>query len=61
MCGGGDAVKRVFFRRNFVNKATETSSPVRPYRECVLWSNGLGSVSYASVKGEESQKVCGGR
>ena len=36
MCGGGDAVKRVFFPRNFVNKAIETSSPVRPYRVCVL-------------------------
>ena len=36
MCGGGDAVKRVVFPRNFVNKAIETSSPVRPYRGCVL-------------------------
>ena len=37
MCGGGDAVKTVFFfPRNFVNKAIETLSSVRPYRGCVL-------------------------
>ena len=33
MCGGGDAVKRVVFPRNFVNKAIET---YHPYRGCVL-------------------------
>ena len=58
MCGGGDAVKRV--PRNFVNKAIETWSPVRPYRVCVLWSNGLGWIAYASVKGEESQECVWG-
>ena len=42
MCGGGDAVKRVDFPRNFVNTAIETYSHVRPYWGCVLWSNRLG-------------------
>ena len=58
VCGGGELVKRVIISETFVNKDVES---VRPYRGCVLWSNGLDWIRCASVKVEVSRECVWGR
>ena len=57
MCGGGDAVKRVVFPNNFVNKAVESCPSL--YVVCpVVERTGLGYLCLS--KRERVQRMCVG-
>ena len=51
MCGGGDAVKIVGISKKSRYLSPKEYILVLPYRGCALWSNGLGWIRCASMKG----------